>query len=135
MLDIRVATIEDLALLLRYDWHIGGQEYSRIIPLGRVLLAYDGERFVGWLRYGLFWDEIPFMNMLFFLEAERGKGFGHALVSDWENRMRAEGYQRVMTSTQVDESAQHFYRKLGYRDTGALLLPEQAAELLLIKTL
>jgi len=135
MLDIRVATMEDLALLLRYDWHIGGQEYSRIIPLGRVLLAYDGERFVGWLRYGLFWDEIPFMNMLFFLEAERGKGFGRALVSDWENRMRAEGYKRVMTSTQADESAQHFYRKLGYCDTGALLLPEQAAELLLIKTL
>ena len=126
--------MEDLALLLRYDWHIGGQEYSRIIPLGRVLLAYDGERFVGWLRYGLFWDEMPFMNMLYFLE-ERGKGFGRALVNDWENRMRAEGYRRVMTSTQVDESAQHFFRKLGYRDTGALLLPEQAAELLLIKTL
>ena len=85
--------MEDLALLLRYDWHIGGQEYSRIIPLGRVLLAYDGERFVGWLRYGLFWDEMPFMNMLYFLEEERGKGFGRALVSDWENRMRAEGYR------------------------------------------
>lgn len=135
MLDVRIATMEDLALLLRFDWHIGGQEYSRIIPLGRVLLAYDGERFVGWLRYGLFWDEMPFMNMLYFLEEERGKGFGRALVNDWENRMRAEGYRRVMTSTQVDESAQHFYRKLGYRDTGALLLPEQAAELLLIKTL
>lgn len=135
MLDVRIATMEDLALLLRYDWHIGGQEYSRIIPLGRVLLAYYGERFVGWLRYGFFWDEIPFMNMLYFLEEERGKGFGRALVNDWENRMRAEGYRRVMTSTQVDESAQHFYRKLGYRDTGALLLPEQAAELLLIKTL
>ena len=135
MLDVRIATMEDLALLLRYDWHIGGQEYSRIIPLGRVRLAYDGERFVGWLRYGLFWDEIPFMNMLYFLEEERGKGFGRALVNDWENRMRAEGYRRVMTSTQVDESAQHFFRKLGYRDTGALLLPEQAAELLLIKTL
>lgn len=135
MLNIRLADEKDAEWLLQWDRHIAAGELANLLPLGRVLLAEADRRFVGWLRYGLFWDEIPFMNMLFFLEAERGKGFGHALVSDWENRMRAEGYQRVMTSTQVDESAQHFYRKLGYRDTGALLLPEQAAELLLIKTL
>jgi GNAT superfamily N-acetyltransferase len=133
MLNIRVATMEDLALLVRCDWHEGSKEYVRILPLGRVLLAYEDERFVGWLRYGLFWDEVPFMNMLYFLDSERGKGYGRALVENWENRMRAEGYKRVMTSTQADESAQHFYRKLGYRDAGALILPEQAAELMMMK--
>jgi hypothetical protein len=33
------------------------------------------------------------------------------------------------------ESAQHFYRKLGYVDSGALLLPDEPAELLLRKDL
>ena len=43
----------------------------------------------------------------------------------------------IMTSTQVDEQAQHFYRKLGYRDRGSLFLDhtplEQAQELLMVK--
>lgn len=44
-----------------------------------------------------------------------------------------------MTSTQVDENAQHFYRKLGYQDAGGLLLNspgfEQPMELFLVKQL
>ena len=36
--------------------------------------------------------------------------------------MRAQGFHAVMTSTRADETAQHFYRKLGYRDCGGLLL-------------
>lgn len=41
----------------------------------------------------------------------------------------------VLTSTQVDEDAQQFYRKRGYADCGALNLPGQAAELFLRKSL
>ena len=43
----------------------------------------------------------------------------------------------LMTSTQVDESAQHFYRKIGYKDCGCLVLDipelEQPMEMFLIK--
>jgi hypothetical protein len=46
------------------------------------------------------------------------------------------GYHEVLTSTQVNETAQHFYRKLGYIDVGGFLLPsEPNEELLLHKTL
>ena len=42
-----------------------------------------------------------------------------------------------MTSTQVDEEAQHFYRKLGYQDAGGLVIRipgyEQPMELFLVK--
>ena len=40
----------------------------------------------------------------------------------WEDEMRRQNHGMVMTSTQSDETAQHFYRKLGYRDAGCLLL-------------
>jgi hypothetical protein len=45
-----------------------------------------------------------------------------------------------MTSTDVDEEAQHFYRELGYRDSGGILFPQElfpgsAMELVLIKIL
>lgn len=40
-----------------------------------------------------------------------------------------------MTSTQSDETAQHFYRKLGYVDAGALLLQDEPLEIILTKAL
>ena len=135
MLHIRLATINDITPLLEHDPHVSARDLARIIPLGHVLLAFEGERFVGWLRFGLFWDEAPMVHLLFVLAGERGKGYGRALMADFESRARAEGRVRTLTSTQVDEGAQHFYRKLGYRDAGVLLWPGQAAELLMLKEL
>lgn len=133
MADIRLATLSDIPLLIAHDTHVRATDLARIIPLGHVLLSYEGERFVGWLRYGLFWDEIPCVYMLFVLEADRGRGIGRLLMADLEARARLNGRKRLMVTTQVDETAQHFYRKLGYRDAGVLLLPEQAAELMMIR--
>ena len=33
----------------------------------------------------------------------------------------------------LDEDAQHFWRKVGYRDFGAFVLPGEAAEILFLK--
>ena len=41
---------------------------------------YEDDKFVGWLRYNLFWDNTPFMNMLYLLDNERGKRNGSRLV-------------------------------------------------------
>jgi hypothetical protein len=44
-----------------------------------------------------------------------------------------------MTSTQIDEEAQHFYRKLGYKERGGLFLDgtpfQQPQEVFMIKIL
>ena len=57
----------------------------------------------------------------------------------WEKTMKSMGFGLVMTSTQSDENAQHFYRTLGYRDCGALALPfpgyEQPLEIIMAKQL
>lgn len=42
------------------------------------------------------------------------------LMERWEQDMRMQGYGMVLTSTQVDEDARHFYRKFGYKDCGGL---------------
>ena len=132
---IRPAALTDLDWLCAHDHHIARETLTESICLGRVLIMErDGER-VGWLRWNLFWDNTPFMNLLYLLDDYRGKGFGKALVTRWEADMVALGYGSVMTSTQSDEAAQHFYRKLGYRDAGALLLPGEPTELLFIKEL
>lgn len=49
--------------------------------------------------------------------------------------MKQAGYETVMTSTQSDEYAQHFYRRLGYAAVGGFLPPGEAYELMLAKKL
>ncbi len=57
------------------------------------------------------------------------------MIYYWETLMRQYGYTLVMTSTLSNETAQHFYRKLDYIDSGALLLPGEALEIIFIKQL
>lgn len=51
--------------------------------------------------------------------------------------MKQKGHGMVMTSTQVDETAQYFFRKLGFKDAESLMIDipkyEQAEEIIFIK--
>lgn len=132
---IRAATQGDLPWLTEHDRHIGADEMRESVQRGRILLAEQDGQNVGWLRWSLFWDEIPFMNMLYLLEGYRRQGLGRVLVSRWEEDMRRMGHRRVMTSTQANEDGQHFYRRLDYQDAGALLLPGEPLEIVFIKEL
>lgn len=57
----------------------------------------------------------------------------------WEQDMKAQGYAFAMTSTYVDEEINSFYRKMGYRETGGILIPDKKKnnrmEILMIKQL
>lgn len=130
---IRKANQQDLAFLLLHDRHIAADEIRSVIALGRMLVLEENHFIIGWLRWNLFWDNTPFMNMLYVLEEDRGRGYGRQLVSYWEALMREEGYPLVMTSTQSNETAQHFYRKLGYADAGSLLLRDELLEIIFTK--
>ena len=58
-------------------------------------------------------------------------------MEHWEKDMKLLGDGLHLTSTQVDEEAQHFYRKLGYKDCGGFVIDvlgyEQPMEMFLIK--
>lgn len=134
-MNIRFATCNDLNTIGNFDQHIDVKELKSIIEHKRVLIAEEEETFEGWLRYNLFWDNTPFMNMLYILEPHRGKGIGKLLVARWEDEMKSAQYKLIMTSTLSNESAQHFYRKLNYKDAGSLILPNEPLEILFIKEL
>lgn len=134
-MEIRFASAEDLSLLCTHDKHIAYDALQNKIAAQQVLVLWDEQQLVGWLRWNLFWDEIPFMNMLYLLEPYRGKGYGRLLVKDWERRCAQAGYHTVMTSTQANECAQFFYRHMDYRDVGAFALPDDPLELILSKAL
>ncbi len=135
---IHPVTEADSAFWFSLDRHLSEAEFTRKVRdrMGYVL-TLDGEP-IGLLRWSLFWDSIPFCNLLYVEERFQRQGFGRNLVTYWERDMRARGYDLVLTSTQSDEAAQHFWRRLGYRDCGGLTLPfpghEQPLELILGKT-
>ena len=139
MTEIRYAKISDEASYLALDKHISCKTFrEKIAKKECYVLMYDGA-IVGVLRYGLFWDSIPFCNLIFISDDFRGKGLGKELMTYWEKEMRALGYGLVITSTQTDENAQYFYRKLGYKEGGCLILdvPEyaQPMEMFFVKSI
>ena len=132
---IRLAASKDIPLLSAHDHHIRQEEWPHLIALSRVYIAEQDGMFLGWLRYGLFWDNTPFLNMLYLLETYREQGYGSRLLARWESDMKAAGYPLVMTSTPSDETSQHFYRKQGYAAIGGFIPPDDPFELIMSKHL
>ena len=133
-MEIRLANEDDYLALLMVDHHINKDELALSISLKRIYVAYENEEFVGWLRYNLFWDQIPFINMLYVMEDFRGQGYGIGLMNSFEKEMKKK-YSKVMVSTQANEYAQHFYDKIGYKAIGGFMLPKEEYEVLMVKTL
>ena len=135
MIDFAYATERHIDWLKSRDHHISEATLGKKVSAYEILIAEIKDQPLGWLRFGFFWDSIPFMNMLVIEAADRGNRIGARLVSYWESEMAKENHAFVMTSSQSNEDAQHFYRKLGYADSGSLNLPGEPVELLFIKDL
>ncbi len=134
-MSIIFADSEDLDYLVEKD-HLGRDMIGQKISRREFIVAYQGERRVGFLRYNYFWDDVPFMNLLWVQEDLRSRGFGTQLISFWEEEMLKLGYDSILTSTlSTNVRAQQLYRRLGYEDSGCLLMPGDPLEVLLLKVL
>ena len=119
----------DFQFILDNDRHISKELIKNKLKGKEIMIARDLKgKIIGWLRCSCFWDNTPFMNMLYINENYRNKGIGKELVMFWETEMKGRGYELIMTSTLSNEAAQHFYRKLGYKDSGSLLLENEPFE-------
>lgn len=135
--EIRYVQAGDREFWYSLDKHLPEKVFeSKVRDKQGYVLAVDGKS-VGLLRYNLFWDNTPFCTMLYVEPNCQGKGFGKRLMEYWENDMKAQGYGMLLVSTQVDEGAQHFYRKLGYKDCGGFVVDipgfEQPMEMFMSK--
>lgn len=136
---LRQAQPGDWAFWQGAEPQCGPGQFAEKARSGRAFVICRGQRPVGLLDFVLLWDKLPFLNCLFVLPESRGQGAGRFAMAAWEQGMGKAGYPMVLLSTQADESAQHFYRKLGYRDCGCLILDRcplaQPAELFFCKIL
>ena len=134
-MNIRIAEARDFTVISGHDRHISPAELENSIRLGRVALAEENGEFLGWLRWNLFWDNTPFLNLIYLLEPHRSNGRGKAMMAWWESRMAELGFDRVMTSTASDEYAQYFYVNLGYTAVGGFTPFGESYELIFGKKL
>lgn len=136
-ISVRPVTQADRAFWSSLDGHLSPGGFDRKVRDRMGYVLFLSESPAGILRFSLFWDEIPFCDLIRIRENARGKGCGRALMAHWEKDMVARGFDLALTSTQADEEAQYFYRALGYRDCGAFTLPfpghEQPTEIILGK--
>lgn len=139
MFQIRYASESDKSFWFTLDKYLSESEFELKIRDRRGYIISDSDKPIGIMRYNLFWDITPFLTLIQLDESNRGRGFGRKAMLFWENEMRELGYKMTMTSTQVDEQAQHFYRKLGYKDKGSIFLDntpfEQPQEMVMLKVL
>lgn len=139
MVSIRYVSASDKDFWYTLDRHLPETEFlNKVRDKQGYILLEDGKP-CGLLRYNLFWDNTPFCTMLFVDWKSQKKGYGRKLMEHWEQDMKSKGFDMLLTSTQVDEEAQHFYRKLGYKDCGSLVLNvsghEQPMEMFMVKAL
>ena len=136
-MEIRYAEADDKSFWYSLDQHLPEAEFDKKVRDEQGYILLVDNKPVGLLRYNLFWDNTPFCTLLYIKDQYQKQGFGRALMEHWEQDMRTRGYGMVLTSTQVDENAQHFYRKVGYKDCGGLTVDvpgyEQPMELFLVK--
>lgn len=133
---IEFAAESDYDYIVERDHHILESLIKTKIEQNEIYIIRNQQHInIGWMRYGYFWDNTPFMNMIWVDEQYRGDGVGRQVVLFWENHMKQKGCKMVMTSTLANEAAQHFYRKLGYKDAGCLLLENEPLEIILIKSI
>ena len=132
-MDIRTAVPADLDGIRRYDRHIPMSRLEDCIRWGLVDVLEENGRIVGMLRWNLFWQSLPFLDLIFLDDALRGQGWGTRMMSRWESNMAALGFDHVLLSTQSDETSKFFYEKLGYRLCGSFLPPEQDVEELMYR--
>ncbi len=136
---IRYVEHEDKEFVMSIDQHVNDLQYENRVYTKSGYVMWQEECPVGVMMYTVLWDNLPFLNFICVKEEYRGKGYATEAMKQWEEDMKAQGYKMVLISTQVDESAQYFYRKLGYIDCGGLLFNdtpfEQPMEMFMRKVL
>lgn len=120
-MELKVVTDSDKEFVMSIDKYIDDAGYSNRVYTKSGYVIWEENQRVGIMAHCILWDNLPFLNLIFVKEEYRNKGFAKKAIIYWENEMKNQGYKMTLISTQVDEKAQHLYRKLGYIDCGGLV--------------
>ena len=130
---IRVAVETDIDQIIKLEHLINLDLLKEKIKNKEILLCLENNKIIGLLRFGWLWDMFPFINHLWVVEELRKNGIGKKLVDYLEQITKEKNSNAIFTSTQSDEDGQHFWRKIGFEDSGGFTFKKEPFELIMIK--
>lgn len=130
---LRAAQDTDLAFLRDFSREPRDDRLRAQIQDGRLRIIESSKGPVGFIKFYVLWEVLPFIEVIIIRNDCRGRGIGRAAVRAWEEEMSAQSFQRAIISTQADETAQYFWHRVGYRDCGTLALPGRPVELFMYR--
>ncbi|MFW9800149.1 MAG: GNAT family N-acetyltransferase [Candidatus Thorarchaeota archaeon] len=81
----------------------------------------DGEP-IGYLRLEFLWARVPYIGLVFIIEAYQHEGIARMLLDRLESHLKENGYDLLLSSSQVDEpEPQAWHRAVGFEECGILL--------------
>ena len=120
-MEIKYVTLEDKEYVMSIDKHVNDIQYENRVHAKTGYVIWEKDCRVGIMVHCTLWDNLPFLNYIYINETYRNLGYGWSAMNLWEEDMKRQGYPMVLISTQVNETSQEFYRKLGYVECGSLL--------------
>jgi len=121
MFSITYATMNEMQYVC-HGGNLAETEFALKVRDKRCYILRYNEKPIGVMVYNLIFDFVPFLTLMHLEDDYQRKGLGTKAMFYWEDEMRNMGHKMIMLSTQVDEDAQHFYRKLGYKDMGTIVM-------------
>jgi N-acetylglutamate synthase-like GNAT family acetyltransferase len=118
----RWATTTDLEFLQTTGHvHLSESILRRKIEWREAIVTTVNDSLVGCLYLDHLWSSVPFIALIWVLEAHRHKGVGRTLLHFVENHARAQGQSLLYSSSQLDEpEPQAWHRSMGFEECGIL---------------
>jgi len=130
---LRAAQDSDFTFLRDFTSGPRDERLRAQIQDGRLLIIESLEVPVGFIKFYVLWELLPFMEVIVIRDDHRGCGIGRRAVREWEEQMAARSFKLTIVSTQADETAKDFWHRVGYQDCGSLALPGRPLELFMYR--
>ena len=119
-LAIDFATQGDLNWIKQND-HLKSENVVQKIDKKEYIVAKINNKPIGYLRFSLFWSEIPYIDIITVEDEHKRQGVGKAMLDFLERYAIKNNIKVVMSSSQQDEAQpQEWHRKMGFKDAGAI---------------
>ncbi len=117
---IGFATSGDIDYLSNND-HLSKGKVEEKIKRQEYIVAKQGDTHLGFLRFTLFWSEIPCIDMVLVEQEHRRQGIGKSIVKFLEDYAFENGQSVIMSSSQQDEpEPQTWHRQIGFEHAGII---------------
>lgn len=129
---VRLAKLDDIDFLKQYDYEVYNLEND--INNNLVYIIEDKIN-IGFLRYSLFWNRIPFINMLYIKKEYQNMGYGTKLLNDFIKIIKDLGFKEIMTSCVSLEDGKYFFLKNKFNISGGFNPIGEGYELIMSRKL